>query len=197
MYKRLTSNMRPGPDLLQEVPTLVLNVDFLMIMSVKGPVGSIYCKQSMFLSLLMIFCSYTPVKCDQVLIYCRQCHSCPECWLSHDYVCQGTCVILSWIITDRDCSCPVWWYSPVQLWLTMYKWLPSTLWHGLDLLQTVTTLVLNVDLLMIFFWHVKRTVGSIYWRQRMFLSCLMIFFYNRRGTVYVQIIITDIHSHSV
>ena len=25
-------------------------------------------------------------------------------------VCQGTCVILSWIITDRDCSCPVWWY---------------------------------------------------------------------------------------
>ena len=91
MYKRLTSNMRPGPDLLQKVPTLVLNVDFLMIMSVKGPVGSIYCKQSMFLSLLMIFCSYTPVKCNQVLIYCRQCHSCPECWLSYDYACQGTC----------------------------------------------------------------------------------------------------------
>ena len=55
MYKRLTSNMRPGPDLLQKVPTLVLNVDFLMIMSVKGPVGSIYCKQPMFLSLLMTF----------------------------------------------------------------------------------------------------------------------------------------------
>ena len=55
MYKRLTSNMRPGPDLLQKVPTLVLNVDFLMIMSVEGPVGSIYCRQSMFLSLLMIF----------------------------------------------------------------------------------------------------------------------------------------------
>ena len=50
-----TSKMRPGPDLLQTVPTLVLNVDFLMIMRVKGPVGSIYCKQPMFLSLLMIF----------------------------------------------------------------------------------------------------------------------------------------------
>ena len=116
-------------------------------------------------------------------------------------VCQGTCVILSWIIADRDCSCPVSWYSPVELWLTMYKRLTSILWHGLVLLQVVTTLVLNVDLLMIFFWHVKGPVGSIYWRQRMFLSCLMIFFYtqnfyNRRGTVYVQII-TDIHSHSV
>ena len=55
MYKRLTSNMRPGPDLLQKVPTFVLNVDFLMIMIVKGPVGSIYGKQPMFLSLLMIF----------------------------------------------------------------------------------------------------------------------------------------------
>jgi hypothetical protein len=55
MYKCLTSNMRPGPDLLQTVPDLVLNVDFLMIMSVKGPVGSIYCRQPMFLSLLMIF----------------------------------------------------------------------------------------------------------------------------------------------
>ena len=112
MYKRLTSNMRPGPDLLQKVPTLVLNVDFLMIMSVKGPVGSIYCKQSMFLSLLMIFCSYTPVKCDQVLIYCRQ------------------CLLLSWMLTflwlcvsrdlwdpfiaDSQCSCPCWWSSFIQ-----------------------------------------------------------------------------------
>ena len=55
MYKWFTSNMRPGPDLLQTVSTLVLNVDFLMIIRVKGPGRSIYCKQSMFLSMLMIF----------------------------------------------------------------------------------------------------------------------------------------------
>ena len=90
MYQRLTSNMRPGPDLLQKVPTLVLNVDFLMIMSVKGPVGSIYCKQSMFLSLLMIFCSYTPVKWDQVLIYCRQ------------YLLLSWMLTFSWLCVSRD-----------------------------------------------------------------------------------------------
>ena len=44
----LLQTVRPGPDLLQTVPTPVLNVDFLMIMRVKGPVGSIYCRQSMF-----------------------------------------------------------------------------------------------------------------------------------------------------
>ena len=87
----------PGPDLLQTVPTLVLNVDFLMIMRVKGPVGSVYCK---------------PVKCDQVLIYCRQ------------------CLLLSWMLTflwlyvsrdlwdpfiaDSQCSCPCWWSSFIQ-----------------------------------------------------------------------------------
>ena len=129
MYKRLTSNMRPGPDLLQKVPTLVLNVDFLMIMSVKGPVGSIYCKQSMFLSLLMIFCSYTPVKCDQVLIYCRQ------------------CLLLSWMLTfswlcvsrdlwdpfiaDSQCSCPCWWYFFIHT---------SKMRPDPDLLQTVSLL---------------------------------------------------------
>ena len=72
-------------------------------------------------------------------------------------VCQGTCMILSWIIADRDCSGPVWWYSPVQLWLTMTDYVQ--MWHGLDLLQAVTTLVLNVDLLMIFFLCVKGPVG--------------------------------------
>ncbi len=50
-------------------------------------------------------------------------------------VCQGTCMILSWLMADSDCSCPVWWYSPVQLWITMYKRLTSRLWHGLDLLK--------------------------------------------------------------
>ena len=146
--------------------------------------------------------------CVSVFVCVEVCHKtwqteCVCVWVMCEglCVCQGTCVILSWIIADRDCSCPVSWYSPVELWLTMYKRWTSILWHGLDLLKTVTTLVLNVDLLMIFFLNVKGPMGSIYCRQRMFLSCLMIFFYtqnfyNRRGTVYVQII-TDIHSHSV
>ena len=73
----------------------------------------------------------------------------------------------------------------------MYKWITSNVWPGPDLLQSVPTLVLNVDLLMIFFIRVKGPVESFYCRQRMFLSCLMIFFhtqnfYNRRGTVYYK-----------
>ena len=90
----------------------------------------------------------------------------------------------------------------------MYKWLTSYVWPGPDilqvvptLLQTLSSLVLNVDLLMIFFMRVKGPVGSIYCRQRMFLSCWMLFFhtqnfYNGRRKVYAQIN-TDIHSHSV
>ena len=57
MYKGITSNVWPGPDLLQAVSSLVLKVDLLMIffMCVKGPVESIYCRQAMFLSFWRIF----------------------------------------------------------------------------------------------------------------------------------------------
>ena len=74
--------------------------------------------------------------------------SCPLWWSS--CVCQGTCVILDWSMADNDSFVPVWWSYPVNLWLNMYKWLTSNVWPGPDLLQTVPTLVLNVKLLMIF-----------------------------------------------
>ena len=52
--------------------------------------------------------SYTPVKCDQVLIYCRQ------------YLLLSWMLTFSWLCVSRDlwdpfiannqCSCPCWWY---------------------------------------------------------------------------------------
>ena len=85
----------------------------------------------------------------------------------------------------------------------MYKWITSNVWPGPDLLQEVSSLVLKVDLLMIFFKYVKGPVESIYCRQRMFLSCWMIFFqtknvYNLQQKTEGDVKINnDIHWHSV
>ena len=52
----MTNNLRPGPDLLQTMPTLVLNVDHVMILfvCVPGYVRSGYSGQEKFFSGVMI-----------------------------------------------------------------------------------------------------------------------------------------------
>jgi hypothetical protein len=50
--KCLSSNLWLGPDLLPEIPTLVFNVDHVIILCVRvpGSVRSVYSRQEMFLS---------------------------------------------------------------------------------------------------------------------------------------------------
>ena len=72
-----------------------------MIMSVKGPVGSIYSRQTMFLSLLMIFFhthQYRWMRPGPDLLQTVTLD------LNVDFL----------MITDSQCSCPCWWSSFIQ-----------------------------------------------------------------------------------
>jgi hypothetical protein len=110
-----------------------------------------------------------PVTCDPVRIYWRKCLLLPSMLtMSSFYVCvspiceigffqtghvlvlnpkpqnpkpgQGTCVLLSWIIADIDCSCDFCWSSPVEFGIAVCKCLSSNLWPGPDLFPRMSTL---------------------------------------------------------
>ena len=76
---------------------LVLNADL------RGPVGSIYCRKTMFLSCLCVGVSHNLRNCVCLCI----CVVCGFVCLSR-YLCD-----LVFIIADKVCSCPVWWSSPM------------------------------------------------------------------------------------
>ena len=126
-----------GIHLLQTPNVLVLVDDLFSYTPVKCDQVLIYCRQSLLLSWMLTFSwlyvsrdlwdplqtvnvlflvddlfSYTPVKCDEVLIYCRQ--SLLLSWM----------LTFSWLwvsrdlwdpfIADNQCSCPCWWSSFIQ-----------------------------------------------------------------------------------
>ena len=169
----LLQTVRPGPDLLQTVPTPVLNVDFLMIMRVKGPVGSIYCRQSMFCP-----CWWSPfiqTRDGYVQIITEiHSHSMCLCNLSCPDFHQG--LFLWWCMCVCVCVENVRTTSVSCLCVCVCVCKCVCLCWGVS--QNVTNWVCVCVGDVCGFVCVSRNLCDVvlnYYRQRLFLSCLMIF----------------------
>jgi hypothetical protein len=135
------------------------------------PVRIYYRKCLLLSSMLTMSSFYVCVSPDlwDRFIPDRKC-SCSKPWNLNPKPWQGTCVLLSWIIADIDCSCNFWWSSPVEFGIAVCKCLSSNLWPGPDLLPEMPTLVFIVDHVIILCVRVPGSVRSVYSRQEMFLS---------------------------
>ena len=137
MYKWFISNMWPGPDLLQTVPTLVLNVDSGGDVVMSWFLGRVVCVVLVCVRVCVCVCFLLSL-CQRMWehIQSRVCVCACVC------ACVCLCLWLGLSHNMRNCECVCVFCVRVGVCLR------EPLWSCVEFLQTVTVLVLFDDLLL-------------------------------------------------